>query len=614
MHLGRFSKSLALAAAMALALGACTVADDEAVTVPAPVPAVIEAARGGSATVAEVNALSTFNPNTADGNTDVNAKISYATHSGFFYLDNKLSVVRNEKFGTMEKVSDDPLKVRYAIKEGVKWSDDTPVTAADLLLQWAAFSGYYDDAAPASVDSSPDAAEDSAPAATPGTSYFSYAGDPTGLALTDFPELGADGRSLTLTYSRPYTDWETALGGPGVDIPAHVLARKAGLAGTDDFVALLRSLPRGDPATPRPANEQLAAMAALWNTGFDTTSLPADVSLYLSNGPYIVRSVSENQTLTMIRNRDYNWGPEARLDEITVRFIGDAGAQVQALQAGQADIIAPQASTDTMDRLKALEADGVTVEVGRQLAFDHIDLNYSGPFTERTVREAFLKTVPRQEIVDRILRGLDPDPAPLDSQLFVPDQAPYAESVRNNGSAAYREVDIEAAKELLDGATPEVRIMYNKDNPNRATAFTLIRESAGKAGFNIVDGGLGGSDWGKALGKGGYDAAIFGWSNSGDGGSGVPQVFKSGNDSNFNGFSDPVADELMDELIVTTDPGEQDSLAQQIDRKVWESAYGLPLFQLVGVDAYSRHITGVKYMPNQTGVWWNFWEWSQKQS
>ena len=46
----------------------------------------------------------------------------------------------------MEKVSDNPLTVKYTINEGVKWSDGTPVTAADLVLQWAAFSGYYDDA------------------------------------------------------------------------------------------------------------------------------------------------------------------------------------------------------------------------------------------------------------------------------------------------------------------------------------------------------------------------------------------------------------------------------------------------------------------------------------
>lgn len=593
MRFGRISKAVGVAAAAALALSAC--AGNSGGSTPSSSSAAGKT--GGSATVVEVNAFNTFNPNTADGNTDINSKVSYATHSGFYYIDNKLNVVRNEKFGKMEKTSDNPLTVKYTINDGVKWSDGTPVTAADLLLQWAAFSGYYNDA--------------DADAKT-GTSYFSYAGDPTGLALTDFPEMSDDGKSMTIKYSKPFADWEIALGGPGVDIPAHVLAKKAGLADAKAFVNLLKGMPRGDSKAPKPANAQLKAMSDLWNTGFDTKTLPADPELFLSNGPYVVKTINQDQSLTMVKNKDYNWGPDAKLDEITVRYIGDSAAQVQALKNGEADIIAPQASADTVDQLKALESQGVTVDQGNQLSYDHIDLNYTGPFADKNVREAFMKTVPRKDIVDKIVKKLDPKAAPLDSQLFVPDQAAYADSVKNNGSSAYQDVDIDGAKKLLNGATPEVRIMYNKDNPNRVDAFSLIRESAAKAGFKIVDGGLGKSDWGKALGKGGYDATIFGWINPGVGVSGVPQIFKTGNDSNFNQFSDKDADKLMDELIVTTDKSKQDGLIQQIDKKIWDSAYGLPLFQAVGVDAYSDRITGVKYMPNQTGVWWNFWEWAQK--
>ena len=62
-----------------------------------------EAKRGGSATVAEVNAFSSFNPFSTDGNTDINSKIGSATHSGFYYLDDKSVVVRNDKFGRYEK-------------------------------------------------------------------------------------------------------------------------------------------------------------------------------------------------------------------------------------------------------------------------------------------------------------------------------------------------------------------------------------------------------------------------------------------------------------------------------------------------------------------------------
>ena len=69
------------------------------------------------------------------------------------------------------------------------------MSAADLLLSWASGSGYYDDA--------------NAEAKT-GTTYFKTAADTSGLNLTDFPELGADGRSLTLKYSQPFADWALA--------------------------------------------------------------------------------------------------------------------------------------------------------------------------------------------------------------------------------------------------------------------------------------------------------------------------------------------------------------------------------------------------------------------
>ncbi|MFC3299928.1 ABC transporter family substrate-binding protein [Arthrobacter agilis] len=549
-----------------------------------------------------MNAFSSFNSNSSEGNVDINGKIAYATHSGFNYINNDLEVVANEDFGTIEVLSEDPLSVKYTVNEGVNWSDGEPVDGGDLLLSWAIGSGYFNDAK-----------TDDAGEVVSGTTYFDYAGDTGGLALTELPEIGDDGRSITLNYSEPFADYEVAFGTMtegGISTPAHVLAEKGGLADEDALIELIETAPAGDPENPEERPE-VQALADFWNTGFDTKSLPSDTSLFLSNGPFIASAITPDQSMTLTRNADYSWGPEANVDEITVRYIGEAPAQVQALQNGEVDIIAPQASADTVEQLEALE--GVTVEQGNQLSYDHIDLNYSGVFEDENVREAFMKTIPREQIVETIVRKINPDAEPLDSQLFLADQAPYEESAANNGSDAFAEVDIEGARELLDGATPEVRIMYNRDNPNRLNSYTLIAESASQAGFKVVDGGLGASDWGSALGNGTYDATIFGWINSGVGVSGVPQIFRTGNGSNFNGFSSPEADELMDELIVTTDPDEQDALQVQIDKLIWDSKYGLPLFQVPGVDAYSDNVTGIVYMPNQTGVWWNFWDWQVVQ-
>ena len=65
---------------------------------------------------------------------------------GFAYYDQDLNFINNDQFGTCTVESLDPLTVTYTINEGVTWSDGTPIDAADLILQWAAQSGVFNDA------------------------------------------------------------------------------------------------------------------------------------------------------------------------------------------------------------------------------------------------------------------------------------------------------------------------------------------------------------------------------------------------------------------------------------------------------------------------------------
>ena len=68
----------------------------------------------------------------------------------------------------------------------------------------------------------------------------------------------------------------------------------------------------------------------------------------------------------------------------------------------------------------------------------------------------------------------------------------------------------------------------------------------------------------------------------------------------------------MEELATTTDLAKQDELMAEVDKRVWESAYGLPLYQTAGTVAYSSRLTGIKPSPGPLGVWWNVSEWRLK--
>ncbi len=167
-----------------------------------------------------------------------------------------------------------------------------------------------------------------------------------------------------------------------VGLPAHVVAAKGGLNDEDALVNCCEESPRGDPEKPA-VNADLKGVGDFWNSGFNTSAIPDDPAVYLSSGPYIVRDIVPDVSMTLVRNRDYVWGPEPYLDEITVQFTGAVPAAVDALRNGQADIIAPQPSAGSEAIFGGLDAQGITVQRYSQSGYDHLDLNFAGPFADR---------------------------------------------------------------------------------------------------------------------------------------------------------------------------------------------------------------------------------------
>ena len=585
----RVAAVAAVAGASALVLAACTTTGEENTG---------GGDGAGTITIATTNAFTSFNGDTPEANLDTNGMVGYLTGvsgglglGGFLRLDSDYSILKDDSFGTYEKTSDDPLTVKYTLNEGLKWSDGEPITADDMLFSWVQSSGYFDDA---TIDPATGAA-------TTGTQYFSLAGSTAGLDTTAFPEISDDNLSLTITYSQPFVDWELV---NMIGKPAHVIAEKAGVS-LEELIKVFKETPAGDPAAPVEPNPTIKAAADFWNTGYDVTSMPTDKSLLVGSGPFIVTDFTPESDITLEKNPEYQGDLSPAYDQLIIRFVGDANAQVTALQNGEVNAIQPQPSADT---LTALENAGSVVHSGDQLSYDHVDLNFSGVFADPAVREAFLKTIPRQQILDSIITPINPEAEVLNSQIFLPTDGPYADAVAASGYDAYTEPDIEGAKALLAGATPEIRILYNTNNPNRVDSFRAIQESAQKAGFIITDAGS--PDWGSLLGSGSYDASIFGWISPGAGNAALPQIFKSNGGGNYNLYSNAAVDALVDESQITVDPDRLSEIKVEIDAATAADFYGLPLFQLPGLFADNGTVSGIEHFGGQTGIVWNAQDWT----
>ncbi|MFV0307998.1 MAG: ABC transporter substrate-binding protein [Desertimonas sp.] len=370
------------------------------------------------------------------------------------------------------------------------------------------------------------------------------------------------------------------------------------------------------------------AISEVWNTAFSATSLPDDPGLYVGYGPYNLVGYTELSELTFEAREDYAWGPTPLVQTIVYRIIGEPTAAVQAMENEEVDIIQPQATADILTQLEGLADRGVEVSGGDGATYEHVDLavDNGGPFdpaaydgdeaTALAVRQAFLHTIPRQEIVDRLIVPLNPDATVRESFAQVPGSPDYDATVAGNGSGAYAGQDIELATQILtdagvDTSTPiDVRFLYAANNPRRASEYELIRDAAAQAGFNVIDGNS--PTWGQDLSNTSvYDAALFGWQSTAIAQADTEANYVTGGQNNFYGFSNAEVDALYQEIKATTDPVRNAELLTEVEALLYENAFGLPIFQHPAITAWnSTYVSGVDNIALAPTVFYNFWEWA----
>lgn len=585
--------AVALAGAVSVVLAGCTTSTSSNTS---------EIVEGTSLSLAQNSPFTSYNPAVAVDNSTYNANITYMTNQWFNYYNAKPTLLNNTKFGTMTEVSKSPLTIKYTVNKDVKWSDGTQYDASDLLLDWAASISKYN----------------------AGAVNFGSASAGSGLDLvTQTPKISNGGQTLTMVYSKPFTDWQTALPSGPAGFATYTLA----FPGTKPAAAkkaLIKAIDNNDTAT-------LAKVAKAWSTDYKMSSMPTNKNLILSSGAYTITNLVKNQYVTLTANKKYTWGPKPKVQKVTVRFISDPLAQVQALQNGEVSIISGQATTDTIKALAKLK--GITTKTSNESTYEHVDLTFNngGPFDPKTyggdaskalaVRQAFLKALPREEILDKLIKPLNSAATLDNSQTFLPGAPGYTESVASNGSNDYNKVDIAAAKADLAKAglsTVSVKFAYPNDNPRRVSEFQLIQASEAQAGIKVVDSGSPGDTFFGNLGNGSYDASIFAWQFTSLAATGTEAQLKtapkgSTTSSNYNGYSNSTVDSLFSTLETTTSKTDQQTLLQKIDAQTWKDAYGATLYQLPDVSAHSNKVSNVEDAPLSPNVFWNYWQWSVKK-
>jgi peptide/nickel transport system substrate-binding protein len=558
--------------------------------------------------IAEGNLRTSLNADHRNHNLVENGTVEYLTGDGFWYYNDKSQVVLKPGFGKQELVSSDPLTVRTTINPGIVWSDGTPIDAVDMLLPWVTGSGLFDDTAS-------------------GTNWDAV-GKKAGLEkITKFPKISADGKSITWTFSQFDSAWEFFF---GIGKPVHALTQLAYPrdSNTAAKARFLKAVKAKDFAT-------LKKIADQWNTAYnfiDTQAINSRTNpkLLVSAGAYIVKSSEVGKSMTLVENPRYTSGPKPKIKTIQLVTIPDPTAMAQALANREVDIIAPQATAALVEALKK-QSNTRVYGYGAAL-YEHVDVFINGPAfagmsdaKKLDLRKAILLTVPRQELVDKLVKTINPRAKVLDSITPYYNSSPnHAKMAAVNGVKPYQESEtkrLAAAKALLEkhgySTAKPFTINLHWGTPSqerRVQTAALMVAAAAKVGIEIVS--KPDATWSQKLaGTAGQDVQFFAYQQTSTLFTGLRTIY--GNDNgkarpgNYIGWINPIVDRALarhsDEVLSADQVFKVNST---FEKQYYKDAVGLPLFQHASVAAAVKTLKNVKPASLSPSIVWNYWEWS----
>lgn len=506
---------------------------------------------------------------------------------GFFYFGTDGTIYENPEFGTVEIVSEEPLSLEYTIADDAVWSDGNAIDYADLLFEWVAQNPAW---------LSPD----------PENPVFNHVSgtDYTQTNVPEGPKADSwDAKTFTVDYVEQYPDWKLVTG--AYILPAHVAAEQIGITEEELVQAILDE-----------DVETLTRAAEFWNEGWLSSpgEVPAPEIAPSGNRYQLMEGGwTAGQSITLEANPNY-WGTPAATENITFRFL-DASGHNQALENGDLNIIEPQATQDTLPQLEAM-GDLIEIQTGSTLTWEHLDFNFNnGVFSDEegglALREAFAYCVPRQQIVDNLIKPIDAEAEIMNAREVFPFQENYDEVVEAAYDGRFDEVNLEEAESLIAEsgiATPiDVRIGYSAPNPRRQAQIELIKSSCDQVGFNVTDAGSP-DFFSNALPAGDYEVALFAWAGSGQIASGQ-NIYSTDYPQNYGGYSNETVDEAWTTLSASLDEEVHLEQTKIIEQELWDTLYGIPVFAHPGVVAHTAGMENVRHTATQNQVAWNAEQW-----
>ena len=395
------------------------------------------------------------------------------------------------------EASEDGLTWTFTMRDGLKWSDGTDLTAKDFEYSFKRMAN-------------PDTAAPYAETCLGMIDGFdaAQAGDPDALNV----KASDDGKTLTIVLSYPCSYF--------------------------DKMAAFAAMSPVQQAT-------VEANGDSWCTSADT---------FVSNGPYMITDWTPSERIVLSKNPNYVGGWDSSKivsDTITLLLLEDSSASFAAYNSGEAVLI-KDVPTDEIPSLTKAE-DGGDFYVDTILGTYYVSLNLQrDAFKDAKVRKALSLAIDRDYVANTIMQGTYTTADSIVGPGIV-DESGY---FHDNGNAPYISADYEAnlaeAKKLLEEAGypngegyPTIEYSTNDAGYNVPLA-EYLQQAWGDLGITLTINKMEWSSFTPARRAGEYDVARNGWVMDYNDPSNMLDLFCTSNGNNDGKYANPDFDAAID--------------------------------------------------------------------
>ena len=412
------------------------------------------------------------------------------------------------------EVSDDGLVWTFHLRDGLKWSDGSDLTAKDFEYSFKRLAcpdtaAPYGETVVGMIDGYKDAIGN--PDADGNTTT-----DPDWDALN--VHASEDGKTLTVQLSYPCSYF--------------------------DKLCAFAAMSPVQEAT-------IEANGDAWCTEPDT---------FICNGPYMITEWTPSERIVLSKNPYYVGGWDSSKivsDTITLLLLEDASASYAAYNSGEAQLV-KDVPTDEIPSLTRAE-DGGDFYLDEIMGTYYISLNdQEEPFTDVRVRKALSLAIDRDYVANTIMQGIYTPATALVGPGIVDENGYFMDNA--NGGEPYisddYEANLEEAKSLLaeagypDGEDfPTITYSAN-DSGYHIPVAEYVQQAWGDLGITV---NIDKVEWSSFLPMrraGDYDISRNGWSMDYNDPSNMLELFTTNNGNNDGKYANPEFDQVIEDSRV----------------------------------------------------------------